>query len=641
MPRIPNAFNFRVADQTVLDTSLFLNLYSPVYLGQLKDEDFTAPKLLILHGSPGSGKSSLLRLFETSTLIALCKNQARTVDNNLLTSLRELGVIEDYSPKAFGIYVHCDSSLRDIENLNVSGANDRMLNTLLDIRITSGFLRSIEMLNVELSSFPNFEGMTFQPLPDDEIAPAIFSTPQTFSSLRESCRTIERDFATFLNSFPGEDIPSSIKTHSKLFSIPYLNHICRSTPELQGFLPIVMLDDLHELYKRQRDQISEQFLSRSAIPRWVAVRKNVYELERLIDLEDANDGRDFREMNLDSAPTPLFRKFVNNVGNRRLRISSDLQPYNVDDFGEHLLPATDKIPAARIQSELTTLCERISELSQAEIDPVVDPEIFVDELVGLEARLILLERHRNKVQQSLFGPSAIDDAEFDGKVREAARLFASKRFRIPYYCTFDTLADSSTGNVEQFLSIASPFVDKIISRAELNRPIYLQAEEQQKLIRASADRYFELIDRRFDRGYAIKQLVDNLGGFFHAVTYRPNAPIAPGVNGFGFERKALRLFLESDPKDKNVTAFREVLTRAVAGNVLFVKETKQGQAGTERVVFYINRLLCVKYQLPLSTGGWQNIKPELLIEMMRRPISPREWGKRWVEPLLGEEEVYG
>ena len=171
----------------------------------------------------------------------------------------------------------------------------------------------------------------------------------------------------------------------------------------------------------------------------------------------------------------------------------------------------------------------------------------------------------------------------------------------------------------------------MISRAELNRDIALSAQDQQKLIRQSAENYYNSIEQRFERGYAIRQLIDNLGSFCQAVTYRATAPIAPGVNGFGFDREQLRALLEIKKDDSETAAFREVLTSAVAVNVLFVRTTKQGQAGSEKIVFYLNRLLCVKYELPLGIGGWQTLKPELLIKMMKRAVAPKEWGKRWVE----------
>lgn len=641
MPRIPNAFNFRAADQTVLNTSLFLNLYSPILLDELRVDDFRAPKLIVINGSPGSGKSSLLRLFETSTLIDLCKLQTKNAE--AISRLQELGVIDEDIPTAFGIYIHCDSGLRDIENLDVHGANDKLLNSLLDVRIISGFIQSIKKLQANFSIFDGLTALKISPLSSELLPPKLFSCEHTLESLEAACKKIEEDFANFLNSFPGSPLPDSITPHTRIFSIPYLQKLKEEISELSNVLPIIMLDDLHELYSTQRKQISDEFLRRSAIPRWVAVRKHVYGFEKLVFLEEATDERDFRELNLDSASLSLFRKFVRNVANKRLALSTALQPYNIDDFEEQLDDDDGSflLPRQKFEKASKTIERDIQEYN-SKASPEARFELkdnFTSgDLIDLEAKLILLERHRNKAQRNLF--DAFDDErENEGKTRQAAALFASQKYGIPYYSSFDSLAAVASRNVEQFLSVASLFVQKIISRAELNRNTSLSLVDQEKLIRKGAEIYYGRIEQRYERGYAIRQLVDNLGAFFKAVTFRPNAPIAPGVNGVGFERDTLRAFLEDNKEDKEVLAFREILTKAVAGNVLFVEEVKQGKPGSEKVVFYLNRLLCVKYQLPLSTGGWQKIKPELIIQMMKRTVAPDEWGKHWVQTLLEENDL--
>jgi hypothetical protein len=55
-------------------------------------------------------------------------------------------------------------------------------------------------------------------------------------------------------------------------------------------------------------------------------------------------------------------------------------------------------------------------------------------------------------------------------------------------------------------------------------------------------------------------------------------------------------------------------------------------------VFYLNRLLCVKFGLPLNFGGWQRLPIETLIKMMRGAVPAEELGKRWAaQPFESEE----
>src|SRR5215208_2563068 len=181
MPRIPNAFKFRAADRTVLDTTLFLHLYCPILLDLLDQSDLAVPKLLLLRGSPGSGKSSLLRLFESDTLFALHARRGHQSDQPLIDDLTRLGAIDEQGPRAIGIYIDCDSSLRDIANLDVEGVNAKLLNTMLDMLIVSNFTRSLRLLINAGAVGQEAATAGLPPLPAEDASPPIFAREQTLS----------------------------------------------------------------------------------------------------------------------------------------------------------------------------------------------------------------------------------------------------------------------------------------------------------------------------------------------------------------------------------------------------------------------------------------------------------------------------
>jgi hypothetical protein len=635
MPQVRNPFKLRAADAPVLETSLFLHLYSPFFLELLEQDDFGVPKLLVVRGSPGTGKSSLLRLFDAPTLAALHARRTQPSEQELVARLTELGIFSDHGPTSIGIYLHCDSSLRDITNLDFGGGNARLLNTLLDVRIILGFLRGLAGLSVTGIVPKAVDTIQFVPLPSQECPPPLFEMPQTVADLRAKCEQLEAEFATLLNSFPGDPIPPSIKPHSRVFSIPFLGHQIQSVDSLRRVLPIVMLDDVHTLDEQQRNQVRDEFLRRAAVPRWLATRKHVYELEDLISLEGARDKRDFRELDLDDFQQPTFKKFVTNVADRRLRLSDSLQHLTVHDFKDQLQGADHTLLATKAAQPLREMTEKLAVLGDTSGKENIETgDASLQTLVGLELRLILAERRARKGQRALFSELEVPE-EPDAKIEEAAKLFLARRLRLPYYFSFDTFVSIATGNVEQFLFVTSTVAEKMIHRAELGRVPALTAREQDELLRKCAKHYFEQIEQKHEHGYAIRQFVENLGSFCHAVTFRPNAPIAPGVNGFGFSREELRTVLREDGKSPDIQLFREVIRSAVAGNILFVRLTKQGQTGSEKVVFYLNRLLCAKYDLPLNQGGWQALRMGTVVEMMRGPV--RGWGKKWqVEPVFFE-----
>ena len=64
-----------------------------------------------------------------------------------------------------------------------------------------------------------------------------------------------------------------------------------------------------------------------------------------------------------------------------------------------------------------------------------------------------------------------------------------------------------------------------------------------------------------------------------------------------------------DEQIRHLIRLRDVLTSLVAHNLLIPNLDRQ-QGGRAVVVFYLNRLLCVQFGLPLGFGGWRH-KPLL------------------------------
>jgi len=395
-----------------------------------------------------------------------------------------------------GIYLDCDSSLREISNLPLGEANVKVLNTMLDVRIVSNFLRSIKsMIATELLS-PEMEDIQLAPLSPQETPPMIFGKAQTLSSLCYECEQIEADFGTLLNSFPGDPIPSSIQPHARIFAFSFLNQQRQAAGPLGHLVPLVMLDNLHELYFDQRQQILAEFLTRSGLPRWIALRKHVLELEELISLEGMKDDRDFREIDLDGISPATFKNFVADVAKRRLSRSSALQQYSVaSDFRLLLSENDDTYNREKIAKGLDEVAARFRNLNKhlnQQIDLVPAQlsaeNVSVKDLIELEGQLIKAERKVRQKQRSLF-PETMLLEPLDSKTEGAAGLFAASRFKLPYYHSFDMLAETSNGNVDQFLNISGVMVDKLIFRAELGKEIILSAQDQHDLLREEAQKY--------------------------------------------------------------------------------------------------------------------------------------------------------
>jgi hypothetical protein len=637
MARVRNAFKIRAADAPIIETAQFLQLYCPLLLDQLQRDDLFVPKLIVVRGSPGSGKSSLLRLFETETLLAIHARRSQPSDQDLVERLSELGILSESGPKALGIYIQCDSSLRDIANLPADQPVERLFNTLLDTRILVLFLQAIKRL-AEAKSIELPADCTLRPLPSGDAPPHLLAEPRSLQELMEACARIENDFGTLLNSFPGDPLPTSIQPHARVYSLGYLA-LQLQVPAFADLLPVVMLDDVQELYPDQRQHIRAEFMRRASVPRWLAVRTHVFGLEDLISVEGAEQGREYREIPLDEIfqdKPSVFGKFAANVVHRRLQYTDSLQHVPIGDFKNLLREPTETVAVGTARKAVESMAKRVADIRpgttfqqkvESREDGFQGSGVLFSELVQLEQEMIGFERQANKGQLALL-PDLDRPEVSNGKTTEAAWLFASRRCRHPYYWGFDTLSNVASGNVEQLLSTTAVFVDRMIYRSELDRDKAMSAKEQEDIFKRSADDYYSALEEKHRRGSSIRQFVDNLGLFFKEVTYRPYAPIAPGVNGFGLTRQQIEQAVGPSAQTRDAQVFREVLTNAVAGNVLSVRVTKQGQAGAEKIVFYFNRVLCVRFRLPLNYGGWQPLPTDLLVRMMKEPVPLKEMTRR-------------
>ena len=79
----------------------------------------------------------------------------------------------------------------------------------------------------------------------------------------------------------------------------------------------------------------------------------------------------------------------------------------------------------------------------------------------------------------------------------------------------------------------------------------------------------------------------------------------PGVTGFAISMQDRDTLATTDEsKIKHLLELRDVITSLVAHNLITPNLDRRAK-GKSYMVFYLNRLLCVKFGLPLGYGGWR------------------------------------
>ena len=128
MPHVRNAFKIRAADAPIIETSQFLQLYCPLLLEHLEHDDLFVPKLIVVRRQPWRRQvQSSAPVRDGYAPEQFMAGERKQVMKGLVDRLETLGILSDAGPKVVGIYIQCDSSLRDIANLPQEQATLRSL----------------------------------------------------------------------------------------------------------------------------------------------------------------------------------------------------------------------------------------------------------------------------------------------------------------------------------------------------------------------------------------------------------------------------------------------------------------------------------------------------------------------------------
>jgi hypothetical protein len=134
----------------------------------------------------------------------------------------------------------------------------------------------------------------------------------------------------------------------------------------------------------------------------------------------------------------------------------------------------------------------------------------------------------------------------------------------------------------------------------------LAADRQEAIMRETADRRWNAAPRGAARGYAVLRFLDKIGELCIEETFKPTAPYAPGVTGIGLPMTERDLLISGKGigASKVVQELREVLASCIAQNLLEPRLDYKNK-GERWLVLYLNRLLCLRFGLPLGYGGWR------------------------------------
>lgn len=397
--------------------------------------------------------------------------------------------------------------------------------------------------------------------------------------------------------------------------------------------PVLLLDDLQYLSDKQHTYFNGALTAfRQPLGIWAAERLEALREEDLL-APGVLERRDYeheirlelRWLNRGLGP---FSRFLGQI--------ADLRAHQADGFEDR-----DFFPALAEEFERATWDGPL-EVARQEIEhrivsgPGRSPRYATwiaqrRELTGTTAEVaiswraleILIARDQARTQKSFdFDQLTTNELEDQDRaaVQAAAELFLTREYGVPYYFGRERIAALSSSNIDQFVELSGDLFEEIISATVLRRgDRQLAAERQQAILTAVADRRWKAIPRGAMRGHAVLRFLEHLAGLCTEETYKPTAPYAPGVTGIGISM-AEREFLvsgEAVAASGVLRPLREVLASCIAQNLLEPRLDHKNK-GERWLVLYLNRLLCLRFGLPLSYGGWRPRKMKQLSSWIGR-----------------------
>ena len=611
-----NPFRLRASEQATIEDQ-FLSLVGPDVL-DLLPKDQLWDRLVIIESAPGAGKTTILRLFTPTSLRLLERLKDQDAYRLLSDQLTELGALADTGPAVVGILVSCREQYATIQDLPLDEqVQIRWFFGLLDARITLLTLRSI--LTLCGLSYPR-DAHRVQLRPNANATVVV--APINGDQLYEKASKAESNLTDSLNSLMGvADVSGDMSSGLQLPRTLHTSDIYVGGLRLPQRI-LLMFDDVHELTLNQRHALRRDLERRElTIGRWLAQRSQAVESIEPLAIA-RTEGRDYSEIRIEEWARTARRgqryfTLLDEISSRRiLRAQVGVESLescltttlNTDREMERVERA--RVGAREAAIEGVKGHQKFDEWIQQTIDAESATSESFQMAIDWRKLAITMSQRLGRSQLPLDIPLAASELEDrdSSSIRTAAELFLAKEYRLPFYYGIKRIRQLSSWNIEQFLRIAGDLFEQVLASVTLSRGSVSQltATQQDTLIRAVSRHRLSVLPKEVPYGGDVQRLVTSIGKFCQSETFRDTAPYAPGVTGVGIsESDATRLREAAESSRQTMLhPLSRVLASAMANNVLEVRPNVNVKGGTW-TVFFLNRLYCPEFDLPLEYGGYK------------------------------------
>lgn len=611
------------ASENLREAEAFIPLVSPAPVEHFLKAKAAAlyDRLVLIHGTPGSGKTTIARLVEFPMLTTLLKNDKFEPHRNLISALAECGVIKDNRPAVLACRLPLEADYRDLWELSYSEeTRAALLCSFIQARAVLTWLRHLTQAGIA----PEEVELIFQPDRIGSVAtigggeiPGILSRAREIeSSIYNAagalvCPSLESLGDIALGAYKPFDLIEKIRIRDTVTNTSY---------EMQL---LVIFDDAQYLHPKQYTFLKRWLLRRELkVARWVLSRLdvlnpdealNVMSTEEIseVNLPGVAPSRDTTDISLQSADRTVgrrvFRRMAKDMSSRYLKQIPLFSSRELITL-EALMPSIPEIlPKGKLE-ELGNEVERTQRrlgLSDGEMKSLKkkagdyfskgprEPDV---ELAMLR---IMMDRHSRRVNRELFDAEDYREparpVQADSGIYRAARLQLWHQHQRPLFYGIDELCDASTENAELFLRLAQQIVEASADQIQRKKGPAIPAGYQHQLLTERADQIIKQWD--FPEFQNVRKLIDWISKRCLEVSLQPNAWIGAGANAFGIPQQEFEKLATSYASLANVLKF------AVAYNAITLVPRYECKKQLW-CLFELGGVIILRDGLTLTRGGF-------------------------------------
>ncbi len=610
------------------DDSAFLSVITPepliTFFAGAAEQDALFDRLVAVIGTPGSGKTTIARLFQYSVLRALL-NQG---DSEPLRPLRDALVrckaIRGDQPLVAGWRLPLEAEYRDFWELPYPEEfRFNLMRAMIQARAVLGWMRTLDAAGATV------ERVRFTPRTTSDAAVEAIGGVEGQGVLARA-QQVERAIYRVSAALIAPNLSDiDLEAISAYRPFDVISEIVIVEPSTTLTLrPLLILDDAHSLHPQQLEQTVRWLLQREIrVSRWILTRLDALSPSTvLIDSDSAagqeeaplpgvQQSRDITTIRLQGATgvgrgkeRRQFRSMAQDMANRYLAQMQVFSRRQVREFSRLLDEVPEMLSPGQLKKLQTTIETRRDRL-KLRAEPVERLKKQVESYlagadvsdkgrdVGLAMLEILMERYAARTpQRNLFGadsePEPNRPVKADGNVADRAKIALWHQFGRPIYFGFESLCDTSSENAERFLRLAEKLVDRSETQIIRGRPMALSAGVQHALLRERAD---EIVNKDWNFPFhrEVKALCEAIAQACLARTLEPTAPDGP--SGTAIPDADIARIVNEHPR------LARVLQYGVAYNAFSLQRDRSAK-DQKWCVIELSGVLILKYGLTLQRG---------------------------------------